>query len=92
VGVITDVKSKDFDFIALNDTDIGAWSTSNTIISDIFTTTDSKISIIDFSGKGNTEKIIFQLGEDAAPAADHCNNYSTAGFGAGSWYLPSAGQ
>lgn len=93
VGVITDVRSRDFDFVALTSpVAYASWSTTYTVIEDIVTTNDGQISVLDFKGKSNTEKIISQLGVDNVEAAKRCFQYSTEGFPAGSWYLPAEGQ
>ena len=91
VGVITDVRSRDFDFIALTDANIDVWSSTISLVSNIFTNIESQLAVIDFGGKGSTETIISRLGSSAV-AANYCNTYSREGFGTGSWYLPSAGQ
>lgn len=93
VGVITDVRSRDFDFVALTQSSTQlAWGGTGTIISDIVTTANQAIAFFDFKGQSNTSQIISQLGAGNAPAADYCANYSTVGFPQGSWYLPSMGQ
>lgn len=65
VGVITDVRSKDFDFIGLENLTASFWTNSQNII--LAKSTEST-------------------------AAHKCAAYSTEGFGAGSWFLPSCGQ
>ena len=93
VGVITDVRSRDFDFIALDESDnIISWSNSSVLVNNVFTNTNSQVAVIDFGGKKNTEAIISQLGSSNSQAVNYCNNYTAEGFTAGSWYLPSAGQ
>jgi hypothetical protein len=93
VGVITDVRSMDFDFMALHNatTNKTIFGGTGTLITDIVTTKDKAVARLDFNGKSNTEKIITQLG-DSALAAKACAKYSTEGFPAGSWYLPALGQ
>ena len=93
VGVITDVRSRDFDFIALDESDnIISWLNSSALVNNVFTNLDSQVAVIDFGGKKNTEAIISQLGSSNSQAVNYCNNYTAEGFTAGSWYLPSAGQ
>lgn len=93
VGVITDVRSRDFDFIALHESDnIISWSKNSILVNNVFTATDIQLAYIDFGGKKNTEAIVSQLGLSNSEAVNYCNNYTTEGFTAGSWYLPSFGQ
>lgn len=90
VGVITDVRSKDFDFIALQQTGYAVWATSSSI-ADVTTETNISLAICDFAGKTNSQNII--LAKPAENTAAHkCAAYSTEGFSAGSWFLPSCGQ
>ena len=90
VGVITDVRSKDFDFIALQQTGNAVWATSSSI-ADVTTETNISLAICDFAGKTNSQNII--LAKPAENTAAHkCAAYSTEGFSAGSWFLPSCGQ
>lgn len=90
VGVITDVRSKDFDFIALQQTGDAVWATSSSI-ADVTTETNISLAICDFAGKTNSQNII--LAKPAENTAAHkCTAYSTEGFSAGSWFLPSCGQ
>lgn len=90
VGVITDVRSKDFDFIALQQTGDAVWATSSSI-ADVTTETNISLAICDFAGKTNSQNII--LAKPAENTAAHkCAAYSTEGFSAGSWFLPSCGQ
>lgn len=91
VGVITDVRSRDFDFIALHENKNLAWSTTLVLVSDIPIISDKTVAKLDFKGLNNTKGILAQLGSNA-PAATFCKNYSTQGFPSGSWYLPSCGQ
>jgi len=92
VGVITDVRSRDFDFMALNNLVEAPWSTTAEIIAGAFVNPLWRVALIDFSGKTNTEAIVSSQSSANDIAAGKCNNYSTEGFGAGSWYLPSIGQ
>lgn len=92
VGVITDVRSRDFDFMALNNLVEAPWSTTAEIIAGAFVNPLWRVALIDFSGKTNTEAIVSFQSSANDIAAGKCNNYSTEGFGAGSWYLPSTGQ
>lgn len=91
VGVITDVRSKDFDFIALQNVQSDYWSSTNSLIPDVTTETNTSLALCDFAGKTNSQNIILtKPTEDTA--AHKCAAYSTEGFGAGSWFLPSCGQ
>ena len=90
VGVITDVRSKDFDFIALQQTGDAVWATSSSI-ADVTTETNISLAICDFAGKTNSQNIILAKPAENT-AAYKCAAYSTEGFSAGSWFLPSCGQ
>lgn len=74
-----------------------------------YSLTDSPSStsncLVDFDGKGNTQKILEVRGDKDYsswipsrttqadyPAASCCDMYSTVGIPQGSWYLPSAGE
>lgn len=91
VGVITDVRSKDFDFIALQDVEPICWTNSSGLIDDVTTETNKFLAFCDFAGKTNSQNIILTKPTEST-AAHQCAAYSTEGFGAGSWYLPSMGQ
>ena len=91
VGVITDVRSKDFDFIALRDVDAAFWAQALGIIPNVATETNESLAMCDFAGKTNSQNIILTKPTEST-AAHQCTAYSTEGFGAGSWYLPSMGQ
>lgn len=91
VGVITDVRSKDFDFIGLENLTAGFWTNSLGTISDVITETEKSLAICDFAGKTNSQNIILTKPTEST-AAHKCAAYSTEGFGAGSWFLPSCGQ
>lgn len=91
VGVITDVRSKDFDFIALQDVEPICWTNSSGLISNVVTETNKFLAMCDFAGKTNSQNIILTKPTEST-AAHKCAAYSTEGFGAGSWYLPSMGQ
>lgn len=91
VGVITDVRSKDFDFIALQDVEPTRWTNSSGLIDDVTTESNSSLAICDFAGKTNSQNIILTKPTEST-AAHQRAAYSTEGFGAGSWYLPSMGQ
>lgn len=91
VGVITDVRSKDFDFIALLDMDAAFWAQTLDIIPNVVTETNESLAMCDFAGKTNSQNIILTKPTEST-AAHQCAAYSTEGFGAGSWYLPSMGQ
>jgi uncharacterized membrane protein len=91
VGVITDVRSKDFDFIALRDVDAAFWAKALVIIPNVVTETSKSLAMCDFAGKTNSQNIILTKPTEST-AAHQCAAYSTEGFGAGSWYLPSMGQ
>lgn len=91
VGVITDVRSKDFDFIALRDVDAAFWVQTLGTIPDVVTETNESLALCDFAGKTNSQSIILAKPTESM-AAHKCAAYSTEGFGAGSWFLPSCGQ
>lgn len=91
VGVITDVRSKDFDFIALRDVDAAFWAQTLGIIPNVVTETNESLAMCDFAGKTNSQNIILTKPTEST-AAHKCAAYSTEGFGAGSWFLPSCGQ
>lgn len=91
VGVITDVRSKDFDFIALRDVDAAFWAQTLGIIPNVVTETNESLALCDFAGKTNSQSIILAKPTEST-AAHQCAAYSTEGFGAGSWFLPSCGQ
>ena len=91
VGVITDVRSKDFDFIALQNVDATFWTQTLGIISNVVTETNKSLAICDFAGKTNSQNIILTKPTEST-AAHQCAAYSTEGFGTNSWFLPSCGQ
>ena len=91
VGVITDVRSKDFDFIALRDVDMAVRAQTLDIIPNVVTETNESLALCDFAGKTNSQNIILAKPTEST-AAHKCAAYSTEGFGAGSWFLPSCGQ
>jgi uncharacterized membrane protein len=91
VGVITDVRSKDFDFIALRNVDVAFWAQTLDIIPNVVTETNESLALCDFAGKTNSQSIILAKPTEST-AAHQCAAYSTEGFGAGSWFLPSCGQ
>lgn len=91
VGVITDVRSKDFDFIALRNVDAAFWAQTLGIIPNVVTETNESLALCDFAGKTNSQSIILAKPTEST-AAHQCAAYSTEGFGAGSWFLPSCGQ
>lgn len=91
VGVITDVRSKDFDFIGLENLTAGFWTNSLGTIPDVVTETNESLALCDFAGKTNSQSIILAKPTEST-AAYKCAAYSTEGFGAGSWFLPSCGQ
>lgn len=91
VGVITDVRSKDFDFIALRNVDAAFWAQTLGIIPNVVTETNESLALCDFAGKTNSQSIILAKPTEST-AAHQCAAYSTEGFGAGSWFLPSSGQ
>lgn len=91
VGVITDVRSKDFDFIALRNVDVAFWAQTLGIIPNVVTETNESLALCDFAGKTNSQSIILAKPTEST-AAHQCAAYSTEGFGAGSWFLPSCGQ
>lgn len=91
VGVITDVRSKDFDFIGLENLTASFWTNSFGIIPNVVTETNESLALCDFAGKTNSQNIILAKPTEST-AAHECAAYSTEGFGAGSWFLPSCGQ
>lgn len=91
VGVITDVRSKDFDFIALRDVDAAFWAQTLGTIPDVVTETNQSLVLCDFAGKTNSQNIILAKPTERT-AAYQCAAYSTEGFGTNSWFLPSCGQ
>lgn len=91
VGVITDVRSKDFDFIGLENLTAGFWTNTLGTISDVVTETNESLAMCDFAGKTNSQSIILTKPTEST-VAQQCAAYSTEGFGANSWYLPSCGQ
>ena len=91
VGVITDVRSKDFDFIGLKNLTSAFWTNTLGTISDVVTETNESLAICDFAGKTNSQNIILAKPTEST-AAHQCAAYSTEGFGTNSWFLPSCGQ
>lgn len=91
VGVITDVRSKDFDFIGLENLTASFWTNSLGTISDVVTETNESLAMCDFAGKTNSQNIILAKPTEST-AAHQCAAYSTEGFGTNSWFLPSCGQ
>ena len=91
VGVITDVRSKDFDFISLQNVGATFWTQTLGIISNVVTETNESLAMCDFAGKTNSQNIILAKPTEST-AAHKCAAYSTEGFGAGSWFLSSCGQ
>nr|DAG93780.1 MAG TPA: Baseplate J like protein [Herelleviridae sp.] len=91
VGVITDVRSKDFDFIALENLTASFWTNSLGIIPNVVTETNKSLVMCDFAGKTNSQNIILAKPTEST-AAHQCAAYSTEGFGTNSWFLPSCGQ
>lgn len=91
VGVITDVRSKDFDFISLQNVDAAFWTQTSGIISNVVTETNESLVMCDFAGKTNSQNIILAKPTEST-AAHQCAAYSTEGFGTNSWFLPSCGQ
>ena len=91
VGVITDVRSKDFDFIALQNLTASFWTNSLGIIPNVVTETNESLAMCDFAGKTNSQNIILAKPTEST-AAHQCAAYSTEGFGTNSWFLPSCGQ
>ena len=91
VGVITDVRSKDFDFISLQNVGKTFWTQTLGTISGVITETNKSLVIHDFAGKTNSQNIILAKPTEST-AAHRCAAYSTEGFGTNSWFLPSCGQ
>ena len=90
VGVITDVRSKDFDFIGLQNLNTAFWTQTADIIPDVTTETDTSLAMCDFAGKINSLNILLAKPVEST-AAHQCAAYTTEGFN-NSWYLPSCGQ
>lgn len=91
VGVITDVRSKDFDFIGLENLTASFWTNSLDIIPNVVTETNESLALCDFAGKTNSQNIILAKPTEST-AAHKCAAYSTEGFGTNSWFLPSCRQ
>lgn len=91
VGVITDVRSKDFDFIALRDVNVAFWTQTLGIIPNVVAEANESLALCDFAGKTNSQSIILAKPTEST-AAHQRAAYSTEGFGAGSWFSPSCGQ
>lgn len=91
VGVITDVRSKDFDFIGLENAGATFWAQTSDIISNVVTETNKSLVMCDFAGKTNSQNIILAKPTEST-AAHQCAAYFTEGFGTNSWFLPSCGQ
>lgn len=90
VGIITDVRDEEFDFISLSNlSNAYPISSTNILWYDVITTTNLEIAKLDFKGKYNTEQII---SAGLSMAVNHCKDYSTEGFPGGSWYIPALGQ
>lgn len=92
VGVITDVRSRDFDFMALEYNNGANFMGNNIVVDGVVLTTDETTSSLDFKGKNNTKLFADQIGVSNLPIIDYCLTYSTEGFPASSWYLPAEGQ
>ena len=75
VGVCLYTENSKF-VIAPNNNQARMWGGYDTTISGIVTTEDSTTAKKDYAGEANTDKIIAQLGEDNAPAAAYCRNYT----------------
>lgn len=67
------------------------WTQTLGIISNVVTETNESLAMCDFAGKTNSQNIILTKPTEST-AAHKCAAYSTEGFGAGSWFLPSCGQ
>ena len=91
VGVITDVRSKDFDFIALRNVGVAFWAQTLGIIPNVVAETNESLALCDFAGKTNSQNIILTKPTEST-AAHQCAAYSTEGFDTNSWFLPSCGQ
>lgn len=68
------------------------WGGYGTTINGIVTTADSSIAMKDYDGRGNTDKIIAQLGAANAPAANYCKNTSGLFPDGRQGYLGSLGE
>lgn len=67
-----------------------AWGTYSMNISGLTDYGSDTEAKTDDNGKSNTAAII--AGDSGVVAAKYCNDYTTAGTGAGDWYLPAAGE
>jgi len=72
------------------------WATSN--VSGGNAVKEREAAFADFAGRSNTDTIVTTLGANA-PAAQYCRGYypsnveqGDANFGAGRWWIPSAGE
>ncbi len=69
-----------------------AGGASDTDITTLSNCSSSSYTSCDTDGKSNTAKIL-AFGRSKGfsyPAAEYCNNYTTAGTSSGTWFLPSA--
>ena len=65
------------------------WSSTDSLVGGVTTTTDSTVAATDYKGKANTEAIVKALGQNA-PAAYYCSNYTFKNGKKG--YLMAAGE
>lgn len=91
VGIITDVRSMDFDFMALNDLDKYAFGLNSTSVISYDALINNYSARLDFDGKSHTESIVTTF-NNFNTACKKCYEYSTEGFPTGDWFLPAAGQ
>lgn len=68
------------------------WGGYGTTIDGVVITSDSSIAMMDYDGRGNTDKIIAQLGASNAPAANYCKNTSGLFPDGRQGYLGSLGE
>lgn len=91
VGVITDVRSRDFDFVALQQSDsLLRLDVRETTYPGVTLFINADAALMDISGKATTS-IITSVSPDSS-LCNYVNSYGTEGFPAGSWFIPAAGQ
>ena len=91
VGVITDVRSRDFDFVALQQSDsLLRLDVRGTTYPGVTLFLNAEAALMDISGK-TTTSIITSVSPDSS-LCNYVNSYGTEGFPAGSWFIPAAGQ
>lgn len=76
VGVSVCTENSAFVIAPTYDNEKRLWSSEDSIISGIVTSTDVVTAKKDYAGESNTDKIIAQLGTGNALAAEYCRNYT----------------